>query len=49
MRESAMVILLAAYGIDAADALTYSLLAFASTVLAMGLLGGVLEGARLLR
>ncbi|MGH6915000.1 MAG: lysylphosphatidylglycerol synthase domain-containing protein, partial [Geminicoccales bacterium] len=49
VRESAMVVLLASYGIDAADALSYSLLAFATTVLAMGLVGGLLEAVRMLR
>jgi hypothetical protein len=44
-----MVILLAPYGIAAADALTYSLLAFAATVLAVGLLGGLIEAIRFLR
>jgi uncharacterized membrane protein YbhN (UPF0104 family) len=49
VREGAMVVLLAPYGISAADALTYALLAFATTILAVGLLGGLLEALRLLR
>jgi glycosyltransferase 2 family protein len=49
VREGAMVVLLAPYGITAADALTYALLAFATTILAVGLLGGLLEASRLLR
>ena len=49
VREGAMVILLAPYGIGAADALTYSLLAFATTVLSVGLLGGLIEAIRVLR
>ena len=44
-----MVILLAPYGIVASDALTYALLAFATTVLAVGLLGGLIEACRFLR
>ena len=49
VREGAMVILLAPCGVAAADALTYALLAFATTILAVGLLGGLLEAIRLLR
>jgi glycosyltransferase 2 family protein len=49
VREGAMVILLAPYGITAADSLTYALLAFATTILAVGLVGGLLEALRLLR
>jgi glycosyltransferase 2 family protein len=49
VREGAMVVLLAPHGIAGADALTYSLLAFAATVLAVGLLGGLLEAIRFLR
>ena len=48
VREGVLVVLLAPYGIAAADALTYSLLAFGTTILAVGLLGGVLEALRLL-
>ena len=49
VREGVMVVLLAPYGIAAADALTYALLAFATTILAVGLVGGLLEAVRLLR
>ena len=49
LREGAFVLLLAPYGIAAADALSYSLLAFAATILASGLIGGVIEAFRLLR
>jgi glycosyltransferase 2 family protein len=49
VREGAMVVLLAPYGIAAADALAYALLAFATTILAVGLVGGLLETVRLLR
>ena len=49
LREGAFVLLLAPYGIAAADALSYSLLAFAATILAFGLTGGVIEAFRLLR
>jgi uncharacterized membrane protein YbhN (UPF0104 family) len=49
VREGAMVALLAPYGIAAADALTFALLAFATTILAVGLVGGLLEAFRLLR
>jgi hypothetical protein len=48
IREGALVFLLAPYGVDAASAVSYGLLAFATTILAMGLLGGALEGRRLL-
>jgi glycosyltransferase 2 family protein len=49
VREGAMVVLLAPYGIAAADTLAYSLLAFATTILAVGLLGGLIEAWRFLR
>ena len=49
LREGAFVLLLAPYGIAPADALAYSLLAFTTTVLAIGLIGGVVEAFRLLR
>ena len=49
VREGAMVVLLAPYGIAAADALTYALLVFATTILAVGLVGGLIEAVRLLR
>jgi uncharacterized membrane protein YbhN (UPF0104 family) len=47
IREGALVFLLAPYGVDPASAVLYGLLAFATTILAMGLLGGALEGRRL--
>ena len=47
IREGALVFLLAPYGVDPASAVGYGLLAFATTILAMGLLGGALEGRRL--
>lgn len=37
------------YAVTDADALTYSLLAFATTILAVGLVGGLLEAWRLMR
>jgi uncharacterized membrane protein YbhN (UPF0104 family) len=49
VREGAMVVLLAPYGIAAADALAYALLAFATTILAVGLLGSLLEAWRMVR
>jgi uncharacterized membrane protein YbhN (UPF0104 family) len=49
LREGTFVLLLTPYAVSAADALSYSLLAFAATILGVGLLGGVLEAARLLR
>jgi uncharacterized membrane protein YbhN (UPF0104 family) len=49
VREGAMVALLAPYGIETASALTYALLAFATTILAVGLVGGLLEAFRLLQ
>ena len=49
LREGAFVLLLAPYAVAPADALAYSLLAFATTVLAVGLIGGVIEAFRLLR
>jgi uncharacterized membrane protein YbhN (UPF0104 family) len=49
VREGAMVILLAPYGVAAADALAYALLAFATTIVAVGILGGLLEAVRLLQ
>jgi uncharacterized membrane protein YbhN (UPF0104 family) len=47
VREGTLVVLLAPYGIAAADALTYGLLVFATTILAVGLLGGLIEACRL--
>jgi hypothetical protein len=49
LREGAFVLLLAPYAVAPADALAYSLLAFATTVLAVGLIGGAIEAFRLLR
>lgn len=49
LREGAFVLLLAPYAVPGADALSYSLLAFAATVVTVGLLGGVVEAFRLLR
>ena len=49
VREGAMVALLAPYGVPTADALTYSLLAFVTTVLAVGAVGGLTEARRVLR
>jgi hypothetical protein len=46
IREGALVVLLAPYGVDPANAISYGLLAFATTILAIGLLGGVMEGRR---
>jgi uncharacterized membrane protein YbhN (UPF0104 family) len=48
LREGAVVYLLTRLGIDGADALSLSLLAFAVTVLAVGFVGGLVEAARLL-
>ncbi|MCC6763807.1 MAG: flippase-like domain-containing protein [Deltaproteobacteria bacterium] len=44
VREGVLVLTLAAYGVPAADALALSILVFATTILAPGLVGGVLEG-----
>lgn len=49
VREGAMMVLLAPYGVSGTDALTYSLLAFATTVLGPAAVGGLLEARRLLR
>ncbi|MCC6847106.1 MAG: flippase-like domain-containing protein [Deltaproteobacteria bacterium] len=49
VREGALVVTLAAYGVPAADALALSILVFATTILAPGLVGGMLEGWRWLR
>jgi glycosyltransferase 2 family protein len=48
LREGALVLLLAPYGVTPADAMAFSLTAFASTTLAAGLLGGLFEARRLL-
>lgn len=49
LREGTAVLLLALFGVAAADALALSLLAFLVTVLGVGAVGGVGESARLLR
>lgn len=48
VREGAIVVLLAPYGVGTAEALAFSLLAFAATILALGLIGGLLEAVRVL-
>lgn len=48
LREGAVVYLLTSLGISGADALSLSLLAFAVTVLSMGVIGGIAEAGRLL-
>jgi uncharacterized protein (TIRG00374 family) len=48
IRESAFLLLLSQYGVGAEQALALSLLFFAVTILMMGLLGGLVEGRRLL-
>jgi uncharacterized membrane protein YbhN (UPF0104 family) len=49
VREGVLVLTMAAYGVPAADALALSILVFATTILAPGLVGGVLEGGHWLR
>ena len=49
VREGALVFTLAAFGVPAHDALALSILIFATTILAPGLAGGILEGVRWLR
>jgi uncharacterized membrane protein YbhN (UPF0104 family) len=49
LREGASVFLLEMFGVSPQLAVAFSLLAFASTVLAVGLVGGLAEGARQLR
>jgi uncharacterized membrane protein YbhN (UPF0104 family) len=49
LREGALVFTLAAFGVPAHDAFALSILIFATTILAPGLAGGVLEGVRWLR
>ena len=49
VREGALVFTLAAFGVPAHDALALSILIFATTILAPGLAGGLLEGVRWLR
>ncbi|MGF1477704.1 MAG: lysylphosphatidylglycerol synthase transmembrane domain-containing protein [Geminicoccaceae bacterium] len=46
LREGALVVLLAPYGIDGASAVAYGLLAFATTIFGMAVVGGVIEGRR---
>jgi uncharacterized membrane protein YbhN (UPF0104 family) len=48
VREGVLVLLLAPYGVPAPDALVYSLLAFAVTVLAPAMAGALIEADRLL-
>jgi glycosyltransferase 2 family protein len=48
VRECVLVLLLAPYGVPAPDALVYSLLAFAVTVLAPAMAGALIEAHRLL-
>lgn len=48
VRDGTFLVLLALYGIAAADALAFSLLVFAATILAVAVLGGLLEAKRLL-
>jgi uncharacterized protein (TIRG00374 family) len=49
VREGALVVTLHAFGVPAHQAFALSILVFATTILAPGLVGGVLEGAQLLR
>jgi uncharacterized membrane protein YbhN (UPF0104 family) len=49
VREGALVVTLGAFGVPAADALALSILVFATTILAPGLAGGVVEAAHWLR
>lgn len=49
VREGALVVTLGAFGVPAADALALSILVFATTILAPGLAGGVIEAAHWLR
>lgn len=49
VREGVLVLVLSAYGVPSADALALSILVFATTILAPGLAGGVLEGVHWLR
>ena len=50
LREGASILILAQYpGVAQADAMGYALLVFGVTVLAIGLLGGLLEARRLVR
>ena len=47
LREGAVIFLMSGMGIASVEALTLSLLVFAVTVLAIGVVGGILEAARL--
>jgi hypothetical protein len=49
LREGTVILLLAGFGVAAADALSLSLLAFTITVLGVGVVGGLGEAGRLLR
>jgi uncharacterized membrane protein YbhN (UPF0104 family) len=49
VREGMLVLTLSAYGVPASEALALSILVFATTILAPGLAGGVLEGVHWLR
>jgi uncharacterized protein (TIRG00374 family) len=49
LREGAMVLLLNIYNIQAEDALAYSFVIFAVTVLGIGIIGGIFEATRLLK
>ena len=49
VREGALVFTLQAFGVAAHDAIALSILIFATTIVAPGLAGGVLEGVRWLR
>jgi uncharacterized membrane protein YbhN (UPF0104 family) len=49
VREGVLVYIMQTYGVPAPDALALSLLVFATTILAPGLVGGVIEGVMWLR
>lgn len=49
VREGALVVTLGVFGVPAADALALSILVFATTILAPGLAGGVVEATHWLR
>ena len=49
VREGTLVYLLQTFGVPASDALALSILVFATTILAPGLLGGLIEGVQWLR
>jgi uncharacterized membrane protein YbhN (UPF0104 family) len=46
VREGVLVVTLATFGVPAHEALAFSILVFATTILAPGLAGGVVEGAQ---